>query len=67
VIKWELPAFLFFCFSGQLAGQNLQNKHTDIRAENDYQVNLKAEQEIAELKKELLEIKTLLKKSLEEK
>ena len=43
-----------------MVGQNLQGKHAEIRAENDYEINLKAEKEIAELKKELTEIKGLL-------
>ena len=44
-----------------MVGQNLQGKHAEIRAENDYQINVKAENEIAELKKEVVEIKELLK------
>ena len=44
-----------------MIGQNLQGKHAEIRSENDYRINLKAEKEIADLKKELIEIKELLK------
>ena len=44
-----------------MVGQNLQGKHAEVRAENDYEINLKAEKEIAELKKDLEEIKALLK------
>ena len=29
-----------------MVGQNLQSRHSDLRAQNDYEVNLKAEQEI---------------------
>jgi len=47
-----------------MVGQNLQGKHAEVRAENDYEINLKAEKEIAELKKELEEIKNLLKQCL---
>ncbi|MBK9151011.1 MAG: DUF1003 domain-containing protein [Saprospiraceae bacterium] len=64
------PAFVLWLFISNMIqiflmplimiGQNLQGKHAEIRAENDYQVNLKAEKEIAELKKELLEIKNIL-------
>jgi uncharacterized membrane protein len=64
------PAFVFWLFISNMiqiflmplimVGQNLQGKHSEIRAENDYEVNLKAENEIAELKKELTEIKELL-------
>ncbi len=43
-----------------LIGQNLQGKHSELLADNDFEVNIKAEQEIAELKKEILEIKMLL-------
>ena len=49
-----------------LVGQNLQGKNAELLADNDFEVNLKAEKEIAELKKELLEIKQLLKKHLKE-
>ena len=64
------PAFVLWLFISNMIqiflmplimiGQNMQGKHAEIRAENDYQVNLKAEKEIAELKKELLEIKNIL-------
>lgn len=47
--------------------QNLQGKHAEIRAENGYEINLKAEEEIANLKKELTEIKGLLKKYTDNK
>jgi uncharacterized membrane protein len=40
-------------------------KHAEIRVENDYDVNVKAESEIADLKKELSEIKELLKQHLD--
>jgi len=45
-----------------MVGQNLQSKHAEIRAENDFEVNLKAEKEIKEIKQELTEIKALLRK-----
>lgn len=61
------PAFVLWLFISNMIqiflmplimiGQNLQGKHAEIRAENDYKINLKAEKEIAELKQELLEIK----------
>lgn len=44
-----------------MVGQNLQSKHSEIRAETDYEVNLKAEIEIQEIKNELSEIKELIK------
>jgi len=47
-----------------MIGQNLQGKHAELRAENDYQINLKAEKEIAELKEQLNEIKQMLQDNL---
>ena len=65
------PAFVLWLFISNMiqiflmplimVGQNLQGKHAEVRAENDYEINLKAEKEIAELKKDLEEIKALLK------
>jgi uncharacterized membrane protein len=69
------PAFVFWLFISNMiqiflmplimVGQNLQGKHAEIRAENDYEINLKAEKEIAELKDELEEIKSLLKQHIQ--
>lgn len=68
------PAFVFWLFISNMIqiflmplimiGQNLQGRHAEVRAENDFQINLKAEKEIAELKQELLEIKNLLKQHM---
>lgn len=64
------PAFVLWLFISNMiqiflmplimVGQNLQGKHAEIRAENDYIINRKAEKEITELKQELQEIKQLL-------
>jgi uncharacterized membrane protein len=64
------PAFVLWLFISNMiqiflmhlimVGQNLQGKHSEIRAENDYEINLKAEKEIADLQKDLTEIKSLL-------
>ena len=64
------PAFVLWLFISNmiqiflmpllLIGQNLQGKRAEIRAENDYQVNLKAEKEIEELMKEVQEMKGML-------
>lgn len=64
------PAFVFWLFISNMiqiflmplimVGQNLQSKHAEIRAETDFEVNLKAEKEIAEIKEELITIKSLL-------
>ncbi|WP_445956395.1 DUF1003 domain-containing protein [Yeosuana sp.] len=43
-----------------LVGQNLQGKRSEIRAENDYQVNIKAEKEIAHSTKEIQELKQMI-------
>lgn len=69
------PAFVLWLFISNMiqiflmplimVGQNLQGKHSEIRAENDYKINLKSEKEVADLKKELVEIKALLKEYLE--
>jgi uncharacterized membrane protein len=70
------PAFVLWLFISNMLqiflmplimiGQNLQGKHAEIRAENDYAVNVKAETEIHDLKKELMEIKELLKKHIDQ-
>ncbi|MDF1613251.1 DUF1003 domain-containing protein [Stygiobacter electus] len=66
------PAFVFWLFISNMiqiflmplimVGQNLESKHSEIRAETDYEVNLKAEKEVEEIKQELKEIKELLLK-----
>jgi uncharacterized membrane protein len=71
------PAFVLWLFMSNMiqiflmplimVGQNLQGKHAEIRAENDFEIDLKAEKEIADLKIELNEIKELLKQSLDKK
>jgi len=69
------PAFVLWLFISNMiqiflmplimVGQNLQGKHAEVRAENDYEINLKAEKEIADLKKDLEEIKSLLRQYIE--
>lgn len=64
------PAFVFWLFISNMiqiflmplimVGQNLQGKHAEIRAENDYEINLKAEKEVQEIKEELATIKKML-------
>lgn len=71
------PAFVFWLFISNMIqiflmplimiGQNLQGKHAEIRAENDYQINLKAEKEIAEIKQEIADLKKLLEEHLSKK
>ena len=60
------PAFVLWLFISNmiqiflmpllLVGQNLQNKHSEVRADNDYEINLKAEHEIQQILKKLEEI-----------
>lgn len=47
-----------------MVGQNLQSRHAEIRAENDYEVNIKAEHEIAELSKQVRTQQSLLEEIL---
>ena len=64
------PAFVLWLFISNMlqiflmplimVGQNLQSKHAEIRAENDFNIDRKAEKEIQEIKKELKEIKDAL-------
>lgn len=54
------PAFVLWLFISNMIqiflmplimiGQNLQSKHAEIRAESDYQVNIKAENDVKDLK-----------------
>ncbi|GAB4460025.1 MAG: hypothetical protein Fur0028_13460 [Bacteroidales bacterium] len=64
------PAFVLWLFISNMiqiflmplimVGQNLQGKHAEIRAENDYQINLTAEKEIRDLNKKIDVLTTLL-------
>ncbi len=65
------PAFVLWLFISNMiqiflmplimVGQNLESKHSEIRAETDYEVNLKAEKEIQQIQQDLTEIKELIK------
>lgn len=62
------PAFVLWLFISNMiqiflmplimVGQNLESRHSEIRAETDYEVNLKAEKEITEIQNELKRIQT---------
>lgn len=64
------PAFVLWLFISNMiqiflmpllmVGQNLQAKRAEIRAENDYNINIKAEKEIALLMNEMADIKRML-------
>lgn len=43
-----------------MVGQNLQAKRSEIRSENDFDVNIKAEKEIAFLMEEMKELKIMV-------
>ena len=45
-----------------MVGQNLQAKRAEIRAENDYNINVKAEKEIKKLINEIAELKEMISK-----
>jgi uncharacterized membrane protein len=61
IISWIAQTFLqLVLLSIIMVGQNVSSKHSELRADADYEVNLKSEREIAEIKKELEEIKQLL-------
>ncbi len=65
------PAFVMWLFVSNMiqiflmplimVGQNLQSKHAEVRAETDFEVNVKAEKEIEELRNDVTEIKELIK------
>ncbi len=47
-----------------MIGQNIQGKHAEMLADNDFEVNKKAEQEIKELKEKLEYLTDLIEKRL---
>ncbi|WP_282055764.1 DUF1003 domain-containing protein [Maribacter luteus] len=64
------PAFVLWLFISNMiqiflmpllmVGLNLQAKRAEIRAENDYNINIKTEKEIALLMKEMADMKKML-------
>jgi uncharacterized membrane protein len=47
IVTWVSQTFLqLVLLSVIMVGQNLQGRHSEFRAENDYQVNMKAEMEV---------------------
>ncbi len=49
-----------------MVGQNLQGRHAELRAENDYEINLKSEIEIKEMKNELKVCRKMLEEIREQ-
>lgn len=70
-----LPAFALWLFISNvlqlfflpliMVGQNLQGRHAEFRAENDFEINLRAEREIEAVMSKLEEQEKLLSKILE--
>lgn len=59
-VAWITQSFLQLVLLPLIMiGQNIQSRHSELRAEEDFQVNVKAEKEIEQLHKKL---DTLLKK-----
>ena len=48
-----------------MIGQNLQNRHAELRAENDFEINLKAEREIEAILINLEKQEEMISKILE--
>lgn len=69
------PAFVMWLFISNMIqiflmplimiGQNLQGRYSEIRAQSDYEINLKAEEEIKKIMKHLEKQDDLIKKILE--
>ncbi len=60
-VAWVAQTFLqLVLLSIIMVGQNVSSKHNELRASADYEVNLKAEKEIKEIKLRLAEIQKLL-------
>lgn len=63
IISWVAQTFLqLVLLSIIMVGQNVSSKHSERRADNDYEVNLKTEKEVEEIKRSLTEIKSILEK-----
>ncbi len=69
------PAFVFWLFISNMLqlfflplimiSQNLQERHAEMRAENDFEINLKAEKEIETILENLEKQEEMIKKILE--
>lgn len=54
LITWIAQTFLqLVLLSIIMVGQNIASRHSELRADADYEVNLKAEKEIAEINRKL--------------
>ena len=63
IISWIAQTFLqLVLLSIIMVGQNVASKHSELRADADYEVNLKSEREIEEIKQTLARIEARLSK-----
>lgn len=61
IISWIAQTFLqLVLLSIIMVGQNVASKHSELRAEADYEVNVNNEEKIEKIQKELEDIKKLL-------
>ena len=61
IISWVAQTFLqLVLLSIIMVGQNVASKHSELRADADFEVNVKAEKEIEEIKKRLDAIQRLM-------
>ncbi len=61
VISWVAQTFLqLVLLSIIMVGQNVLSKHAELRADAEYEINMKNERDIQEIKNDLQEIKKLL-------
>jgi uncharacterized membrane protein len=61
IISWIAQTFLqLVLLSIIMVGQNVASKHSELRADADYEVNVKAEKEVDEIKQRLADIQKLL-------
>ena len=66
LVAWIAQTFLqLVLLSIIMVGQNVSNKHAELRADADYEVNIKAEKEIEEIKTSLKQIHQLLNRKKE--
>jgi uncharacterized membrane protein len=63
IVSWIAQTFLqLVLLSVIMIGQDLANRHAEIRAELDFETNIKAEKEIELIQKQLTKIEKLCKK-----
>lgn len=63
VVSWIAQTFLqLVLLSIIMVGQNVSNKHSELRAEAEYELNIKNEKETEEIKKKLDHILEILEK-----